>query len=179
MTAEEIGAALGLAGRTCSRILRRHGLGRLGALEAPEPARRYERQRPGELMQSPSRSWGGSTVWAIASTAPTPGGCAGAPAGSSCHVAVDDATRLAYAEVLGDERQETCCAFLRRAVAWFAARDIAVERVLSDNAPGYLSWAWRATCTELGVRPKRTRAYRPRTNGKVCVSGWPCRPSGR
>jgi transposase InsO family protein len=83
------------------------------------------------------------------------------------HVAIDGATRLAYAEILPDERAETACAFLCRAVAWFAAHGIRVERVLTDNGSAYRSRAHRATCAELGIRHSRTRAYRPRTNGKA------------
>ena len=83
------------------------------------------------------------------------------------HVAVDGATRLAYSEVRPDERKETACAFLRRAVAWFAAQGIAVERILTDNGSAYRSHLHRATCLELGIRHSRTRAYRPRTNGKA------------
>jgi transposase InsO family protein len=74
---------------------------------------------------------------------------------------------MAYAEVLEDERKESACAFLRRAVGWFAARGIAVERVLTDNGNPYRFDVHRATCAELGIRHSRTRAYRPRTNGKA------------
>jgi transposase InsO family protein len=167
MTAEEIAAALNLAPRTCSRILTRHGLGRLGALEAPEPAGRYERQRPGELLHVDVKKLGRIAGVGHRISGTHAGRIRRRPGWEFVHVAVDDATRLAYAEVLADERQETCCAFLRRAVAWFAARQVAVQRVLSDNAPGYRSRAWRATCRQLDIQPKRTRVYRPRTNGKA------------
>ena len=83
------------------------------------------------------------------------------------HVAIDGATRMAYSEVLADERKQTACAFLARAVAWFAAQGIVVQRILTDNGSAYRSHLHRATCAELGIRHSRTRAYRPRTNGKA------------
>ena len=84
-----------------------------------------------------------------------------------CHVCVDDATRLAYVEVLPDERGETAVGFLRRAVAWFAERGVKVERVMTDNGSAYRSVIHAATCRELGIRHLRTRPYRPQTNGKA------------
>jgi transposase InsO family protein len=83
------------------------------------------------------------------------------------HVALGGATRVAYSEVLDDERKETCCAFLRRALAWFAAQGIVAQRILTDNGSAYRPRSHRATCAELGIRHSRTRAYRPRTNGKA------------
>jgi transposase InsO family protein len=84
-----------------------------------------------------------------------------------CHVCVDDATRLAYVEVLTDERGKTAAGFLRRAVAWFAERGVRVERVMTDNGSPYVSAVHAAACRELGLRHLRTRPYRPRTNGKA------------
>src|SRR5205823_4592255 len=83
------------------------------------------------------------------------------------HVCVDDHSRLAYAEVHGDERGETAVGFLRRAVAWFSARGVGVERVMTDNGSPYVSSVHAAACRELGIRHLRTRPYRPRTNGKA------------
>jgi transposase InsO family protein len=83
------------------------------------------------------------------------------------HVAIDGASRLSYAEVLADERGETCCGFLERALAWFAAQGVRVERILTDNGSAYRSHLHRATCRRLGIRHSRTRPYRPRTNGKA------------
>jgi transposase InsO family protein len=84
------------------------------------------------------------------------------------HTVIDDYSRVAYAEIHDDETAETAIAVLRRAVSWFAARGVTVQRVISDNGSCYKSNAWRRACDELGVRPKRTRPYRPQTNGKVC-----------
>jgi transposase InsO family protein len=104
----------------------------------------------------------------------------GGPAGwEFVHVAIDDATRLAYAEVLADEKAATAVAFLRRAVAFYARHGITVERVMSDNGAAYRSIAHAVACRALGIRHLRTRPRRPRTNGKACVLGWGCRPIRR
>lgn len=95
------------------------------------------------------------------------------------HVAVDGATRLAYSEVLANEKKETACGFLLRAVAWFSTQGIVVERILTDNGSAYRSHLHRQTCAEMGIRHSRTRPYRPRTNGKACVSVSCHRPLGR
>ena len=84
------------------------------------------------------------------------------------HTVIDDHSRVAYAEIHDDETAATATAVLRRAVAWFAARGITVERVLSDNGAAYRSHLWRDTCAELGIKHTRTRPYRPQTNGKIC-----------
>ncbi|MEG0297955.1 MAG: DDE-type integrase/transposase/recombinase, partial [Aurantimicrobium sp.] len=83
------------------------------------------------------------------------------------HTVIDDHSRIAYAEVHANETADTAVGVLRRAVSWFAARGVTVERVLSDNGPAYVSHLWRDTCNELGIKAKRTRPYRPQTNGKI------------
>jgi transposase InsO family protein len=83
------------------------------------------------------------------------------------HTVIDDHSRVAYAEIHGDETAATAIGVLRRAVSWFEARGVTVERVLSDNGSAYKSHAWRDSCAELGIRPKKTRPYRPQTNGKI------------
>lgn len=83
------------------------------------------------------------------------------------HTVIDDHSRIAYAEIHEDEKAVTAIGVLQRAVAWFAAREVTVERVLSDNGSAYRSHAWRDACTELAITPKRTRPYRPQTNGKI------------
>jgi transposase InsO family protein len=83
------------------------------------------------------------------------------------HTVLDDHSRTAYAEIHDDETAATAIGVLRRAVAWFAARGVTVQRVLSDNGSAYRSHAWRDACAELGIKPKRTRPYRPQTNGKI------------
>jgi transposase InsO family protein len=166
MTAEEIAACLEMPPRTVSRILARAGLSRLRALDPKEPANRYETPRPGQLVHIDVKKLGridriGHRI---------SGSRVGQRRGSGwerVHVAIDGATRLAYSEVLADERKESACGFLERAVAWFGAQGITVERILTDNGSAYRSHLHRATCAKLGIRHSRTRAYRPRTNGKA------------
>jgi transposase InsO family protein len=166
MTADEIAACLGMAARTVSRILARAGLGRLGPPDPPEPANRYETPRPGQPVHVDVKKLGrieraGHRVHGNRRTRARGAGW------EAVHVAIDGASRLAYAEVLADERQQTCCGFLERALAWFAAKGIVVERILTDNGSAYRSHLHRLTCQRLGIRHGRTRAYRPRTNGKA------------
>jgi transposase InsO family protein len=176
MTAAEIAELLGMALSTVSAVLKRVGLGKRSRLTPPEPPNRYERKRPGELVHLDVKKLG-----RIAGAGHRMTGSrksqkkerranrrVGALGWEFVHVAVDDATRLAYAEVLPDERGETAAAFLRRAVAWFASFGIAVERILSDNGACYRSAAHALACRQLDItRHLFTRPYRPRTNGKA------------
>jgi transposase InsO family protein len=174
MTAAEIADVLGLAISTVSRWLKRIGLGRLSRLEPPEPPNRYERRRPGELVHLDVKKLG-----RIAGAGHRMTGNrasqhrrrkdrrSGALGWEFVHVCVDDATRLAYAEVLPDERGRTAAAFLRRAVAWFASLGVGARRIMSDNGACYRSGLHAAACRELGLRHLFTRPYRPQTNGKA------------
>jgi transposase InsO family protein len=165
MTAAEIAEALGLALSTVSAWLRRIGLGKRSRLEPPEPPNRYERKRPGELIHIDIKKLG---RFGVAGKRVIGNRNSSAGYGwERCHVCVDDATRLAYVEVLPDERGETASAFLRRAVAWFAEMGVEVERVMTDNGSAYRSVIHAQTCRELGIRHLRTRPYRPQTNGKA------------
>jgi transposase InsO family protein len=146
--------------------LSRHGLGRLPRLEPPEPPNRYERRHPGELLHIDVKKLGrieraGHRVHGDRRTRARGAGW------EFVHVAIDDATRLAYVEVLADERKERVVGFLERAVGWLAGHGVRVERVMTDNGPGYRSSLHAACCRVLGVRHIRTRPYRPRTNGKA------------
>jgi transposase InsO family protein len=178
LTASEIAEQLGMALSTVSAVLRREGLGKRSRLAPPEPVCRYERSAPGELVHIDikklgriqggvgKRFTGRPQRWA-----PTKTDAAGKRhqlvGWEFVHVAVDDYTRLAYAEVLGDEKASTAVGFLSRAVAFFAAHAITVQRVMTDNGSPYISGAHRIACHQLGVRHLRTQPYRPRTNGKA------------
>ena len=172
MTAAEIAECLQMALATVSRWLRRIGLGKLSRLEAPEPPNRYERARPGELIHVDVKKLGrilqpGHRVTGRRRGRPTDARGYGIAGWEFVHVCVDDATRLAYVEVLADERGDTAAGFLRRAVEWFTTMGVTVERVMSDNGSCYRSGIHANACRELGLRHLRTQPYRPRTNGKA------------
>jgi transposase InsO family protein len=175
MTAAEIAECLGMALSTVSRWLRRIGLGKRSRLEPPEPSNRYERKRPGELVHVDvkrlakiSKKGAGHRVLGHRRSQFSVGPRRlGATGWEFVHVCVDDATRLAYVEVLADERGRTAAGFLGRAIAWFGSMGIAVERVMSDNGACYRSTAHAVVCRELGLKHLFTRPYRPRTNGKA------------
>ena len=173
MTAAEIAELLSMALSTVSAVLQRVGLGKLSRLDPPEPPNRYEHARPGGLLQLDIKklgrilSPGHRVVGHRRSQKKVGPKRLGAAGWEFVHVCVDDATRLAYAEVLGDERGETAAGFLRRAVAWLKSMGITPQRVLSDNGACYRARAHAAACRELGLRHSFTRPYRPRTNGKA------------
>jgi transposase InsO family protein len=179
MTAAEIAEILGMALSTVSRWLKRIGLGKRSRLAPPEPPNRYERKRPGELIHVDVKKLGriqGGAGKRVRAGVRSPynrqetdgAGVRRKTVGwEFVHVCVDDATRLAYAEVLADERGQTAAGFLRRAVQWFASMGIAVERVMSDNGSCYRSDLHAKTCLELEIRHLFTQPYRPRTNGKA------------
>lgn len=161
-------AQSGLATSTVCAVLKRQGLERLSRLEPPEPPNRYCRRRPGELIHVDVKKLGRFDRPGLPAHRRQGGYRASYRAGwEFVHVAVDDTSRVAYVEILDDEKGPTCVAFLRRAVAWFAAHGVTVERVMTDNGTGYRSKAHAAGVAELGIRHLRTRPYRPRTNGKA------------
>jgi transposase InsO family protein len=173
-TGAQIAEMLAMAETTVSGILRRIGLGRLGRLGL-EPVVRYERQRPGELLHIDVKKLGrigpkgaGHRVTGSKRGQANRGADGRRTAGwEYLHVCVDDATRLAYAEVLPDERATTAVAFLRRALAFYRRHGLAVEAVMTDNGPAYRSIVHALACRMLGIRHLRTRPYRPQTNGKA------------
>jgi transposase InsO family protein len=168
-TAAEIAETLGMAHSTVSAVLKRHGRGRLPRPDGDRSENRYERARPGELMHVDVKKLGrvAGVGHRITGDRRKGGGLARGAGWEFVHVCVDDCTRLAYAETLDDERADTVCAFLERAVEWFAGHGITVERVMTDNGSGYRSHAHAAVCRRLGLRHLFTEPYRPRTNGKA------------
>jgi transposase InsO family protein len=188
MTGAEIAEALDMPLSTVSGILTRIGLGRLGRIGL-EPAQRYERARPGELIHIDVKKLGrihhgaGKRVTGIKRNPyrthkDADGHTRKIIGWDYVHVCIDDATRLAYVEVLADEKATTAIAFLRRAVAHFASYGITVEQLITDNGPPYRSTIHAIACRALGIRHLRTRPYRPQTNGKAerfirtLLGGW-------
>ncbi|NNF42143.1 MAG: IS481 family transposase [Phycisphaerales bacterium] len=165
-TAERIAGVLRMALSTVSSILKRIGLGRLRDLEPKEDPQRYERSRPGELLHIDTKKLGriGRVGHRINRDRTTRSRGIG---WEFAHVCVDDATRLAYVEVLPDERRESALAFLRRAVAWFKRKGLMIDQVMTDNGSAYISRDHADLCNELGIRHLRTRPYTPQTNGKA------------
>jgi transposase InsO family protein len=187
MTAAEIALCLGMALSTVSAVLTRIGLGKLSRLEPPEPATPHQLRRAGELLHVDVKKLGKITAAGHRVTGKrkqrrttyTPDGRRTGDAGwEFVHIAIDDATRLAYVEVLSDEKATTAAGFLRRAVAFYRRHGISVERVMSDNGACYRSTIHALACRALGLRHLRTRPYRPRTNGKAerfirtMLAGW-------
>jgi transposase InsO family protein len=186
MTGTEIAECLGMALSTVSGILTRIGMGRLGRIGL-EPAQRYERERPGELLHVDVKKLGriqggaGHRVAGHQHYTPRrgPRGAVRRTVGwEYVHIAIDDATRLAYVEVLTNEKAITAIGFLHRAVAHFASYGITVERLMTDNGSAYRSTVHAIACRSMGIRHLRTRPYRPQTNGKAerfirtLLGGW-------
>jgi transposase InsO family protein len=167
-TSTRIAAELDLATSTVCAVLKRLGLHRLSRLEPPEPPNRYCRRHPGELVHIDIKKLGRFDRPGLPAHRRQAGYRANRRAGwDVVHVAVDDTSRLAYVEILDDEKGATCVGFLRRAIAWFAAQGITVERVMTDNGTGYRSKVHAAAVADLEIKHLRTRPYRPRTNGKA------------
>ena len=187
-TAAEIAETLGMALSTVSGILTRSGMGRLGRIGLEQPVR-YERSRPGELVhidvKKLARIHGGAGwrarggVQHYNRTFTDDHGHRRKTVGFEyVHIAIDDHSRLAYAEVLPDEKATTAIGFLKRALRFYRRYGITVERLLTDNGPAYIATAHAIACRKLGVKHIRTRPYRPQTNGKAerfirtLLSGW-------
>ena len=152
---------------TVGRVLKALGLGRLKNLQPAEPVRRYQWAQPGDMIHVDTKQLARFERVGHRITGDRRLGCSRGAGYEKAHVAIDDATRLAYVEVLPDEKQATTVGFLLRAVAWFDGQGISCKRVLSDNGSAYRSKPWREACSALGLTPKRTRPYTPRTNGKA------------
>ena len=194
----EIADRLGMASSTVHAVLVRCRINRLTHIDRAtgEPIRRYEHEHPGDLIHVDvkklgkvpdgggwryvGREQGQRNRAATAARTGAPKSKYRQPLVGTCflHTVIDDHSRVAYVEAHDDETKETAAAVLCNAVAWFAQRGVSVQRVLSDNGGAYRSFLWRDTCAELGITAKRTRPYRPQTNGKIerfhrtLIEGW-------
>ncbi len=167
-TGKQIAAELGISPATVSRILRRLGLNRISALEPAEPVRRYERDHPGELIHIDIKKLGRFDRVGHRITGNRRGQSNSRGVGwEFVHVAIDDASRLAFSQILPDEKKQSAVAFLRAAVAYYASLGVTVARVMTDNGACYKAHAFRDACRDLGLRHIRTRPYTPKTNGKA------------
>ena len=163
---KQIAAELGLSSATVSRILRRLGLNRIRDIEPPEPIRRYERDSPGELIHLDIKTLARFHQVGHRMTGNRRQNSNGA-GWESVHVCIDDHSRIAYVEVLPDEKQGCVVAFFENCLAYYARLGVKVARVMTDNGPGYRSRAFRDACQRHGIRHIFTKPYTPKTNGKA------------
>jgi transposase InsO family protein len=163
-----IAGELGVSRATVGRILTRHGLNRWRDLEPAEPVRRYERDRPGEMIHIDIKKLGRFNKIGHRITGDRTAHSNSRRIGwEFVHVCVDDHSRLGFAEVMPDERKQSAVTFLKAAVAWYARLGVTIERVMTDNGSCYRSKAFNKTCAALGLRHIFTKPYTPRTNGKA------------
>ena len=166
-TGKQIAAELRISPATVSRVLKRLGLNRIGALEPAAPIRRYERERPGELIHIDIKKLGRFAHAGHRVTGKRQG-CRNEGAGwEFVHVAIDDHSRVAFAKIMPSEKKRSATAFLKAALAYYESLGIKVERVMTDNGSCYKSFAFRRLCKRLGLRHIRTKPYTPKTNGKA------------
>ena len=156
-----------MARSTVGLVLRRLGLGRLTALEPKVPVIRYERSLPGEMIHLDIKKLGRFETAGHRVTGDRQAGRSYRAGWDFLHVCIDDASRLAYTEILPSERKEDTTAFLQRALDWLARHGVTVERVMTDNGSAYRSKLFAKALAQAGARHVRTRPYTPRTNGKA------------
>ncbi|KWV44732.1 integrase [Bradyrhizobium macuxiense] len=171
-TGKQIALEVGVSAATVSRILRRLGLNRLAALEPAEPIRRYERQHPGELIHIDIKKLGKFNRIGHRITGDRHGSSnlrsrRQGPGWEYVHVCIDDASRIAFSQVMKNERKGCAIAFLKAAVAYYVSLGVKVQRVMTDNGACYKSFAFLRACKRLGLKHIRTRPYTPKTNGKA------------
>ena len=167
-TGKQIAAELDISPATVSRILKRLGLNRISALELIEPARRYVRAKPGEMIHIDIKKLGRFNKVGHRITGDRTGQSNNRGVGwEFVHVAIDDHSRIAFAKIMPSEKKQSATAFLKAALAYYESLGIKVERVMTDNGSCYKSFAFRRLCKRLGLRHIRTKPYTPKTNGKA------------
>ena len=165
---KEIAATVGVSAATVSRVLKRLGLSKLSALEPAEPPRRYERERPGEMIHIDIKKLGKFNQIGHRITGDRKGQSNSRGVGwEYVHVCIDDASRVAFSKIMKTERTRSAVAFLKAAVAYYASLGVTVERVMTDNGSCYRSSAFAKACRRLHLKHIRTKPYTPRTNGKA------------
>jgi len=172
ITGKQIAATLRLSPATVSRVLRKARLSRMRDLDPPEPVRRYERAHPGELIHIDIKKLGrfervGHRITGDRAERSSANGRSKGAGWEFVHVCIDDASRIAFSQVLPDERKESAVAFLHAAIAYYKTLGIIVTRAMTDNGSCYRSRAFREACNTLGLKHIRTRPYTPKTNGKA------------
>jgi transposase InsO family protein len=164
---KEVALRLNLSPATVSRILKRAGLSRMKDIDPPEPVRRYERQRPGEMIHIDIKKLGRFAQAGHRVTG-TRQNCRNQGAGwEFAHVAIDDNSRIAFSQIRKDEKKSSAIAFLKAAVAYYKSLGVRVERVMTDNGSCYKSFAFATACKRLKIKHIRTKPYTPKTNGKA------------
>jgi transposase InsO family protein len=166
-TGKQIAAELNISPATVSRILKRLGLNHIAALEPAEPVRRYEREKPGELIHIDIKKLGRFERVGHRITGDRRQGNSRGAGWEYVHISIDDASRLAFSQILPDERKTSAVCFLRAAVAYYQSLGVTVARVMTDNGSCYRSNDFRKACRDLRLRHIRTRPYTPKTNGKA------------
>ena len=167
-TGKQIAQEVDVSPATVSRVLKRLGLNKLGALEPAEPVRRYQRQHPGEMIHLDIKKLGRFDRIGHRITGDRTGQSNSRGIGwEFVHVSIDDASRLAFSQIMPDEKKESATAFLKAAVAYYNSLGITVTRVMTDNGSCYRAFDFRDTCRDLGLKHIRTRPYTPKTNGKA------------
>jgi len=167
-TGQQIAKETGVSPATVSRVLRRLGLSRIRDLEPAEPIRRYERDAPGDLIHIDIKKLGRFEKVGHRITGDRTGHSNSRGVGwEFVHVSIDDASRIAFSQILPDEKKQSATAFLKAAFAYYQSLGVTVTRVMTDNGSCYKSFAFRDACKALGLRHIRTKPYTPKTNGKA------------
>jgi len=166
-TGRHIAATVGVSPATVSRVLKRAGLSRLKDIEPAEPVRRYEREHPGEMIHIDIKKLGRFERIGHRITGDPQQGRSRGAGWEFVHVSIDDASRVAFSQILPDERKESAVAFLKAAVAYYASLGVAVVRVMTDNGSCYRSKAFAKACRDLGLKHVRTRPYTPKTTYRI------------